>query len=149
MSFSDKDIAQFAHFETPFYYYDLALLQKTLDSCAVAAKVHGYHVHYAMKANFNPRIVERIRAAGFGADAVSGGEVKQAVALGFDAGKIVFAGVGKSDREINYALDQNIFCFNVESIQELEVIDELGQCRHPHQSKCRCAYAPQHHHRTG
>jgi diaminopimelate decarboxylase len=126
MSFSDKDIAQFAHFETPFYYYDLALLQKTLDSCAVAAKVHGYHVHYAMKANFNPRIVERIKAAGFGADAVSGGEVKQAVELGFDAGKIVFAGVGKSDREINNALDQNIFCFNVESIQELEVIDELA-----------------------
>jgi diaminopimelate decarboxylase len=126
MSFSDKDIAQFANLETPFYYYDLSLLQKTLDSCANAAKVNGFHVHYAMKANFNPRVVERIRAAGFGADAVSGGEVKQAVELGFGADKIVFAGVGKSDREINYALDQDIFCFNVESIQELEVIDELA-----------------------
>jgi diaminopimelate decarboxylase len=126
MSFSDKDIAAFADLETPFYYYDLSLLQKTLDACSTAAKVNNFHVHYAMKANFNPKIVERIKAAGFGADAVSGGEVRQAVELGFPAGNIVFAGVGKSDKEINYALDQDIFCFNVESIQELEVIDDLA-----------------------
>jgi diaminopimelate decarboxylase len=126
MSFSDKDIAQFADFETPFYYYDLNLLQKTLNACAEASKANNFHVHYAMKANFNPRVVSLIKAAGFGADAVSGGEVRQAVELGFPSQNIVFAGVGKSDKEINYALDQDIFCFNVESIQELEVINELA-----------------------
>jgi diaminopimelate decarboxylase len=126
MNFSDKDIAQFAELETPFYYYDLNLLQQTLDACAEHAKAYNFHVHYAMKANFNPRVVSKVKDMGFGADAVSGGEVRQAIELGFPASQIVFAGVGKSDREINYALDQDIFCFNVESIQELEVINELA-----------------------
>ena len=129
MIFSDKDIARFANLETPFYYYDLTLLQNTLNACAAAANVHNFHVHYAMKANFNPIVVGKMKAAGFGADCVSGGEVKQAVDLGFEAGKIVFAGVGKSDKEINLALDQDIFCFNVESIQELEVINELASAK--------------------
>nr|WP_255695567.1 diaminopimelate decarboxylase [Pedobacter sp. MC2016-14] len=126
MIFSDKDISRFTNLETPFYYYDLTLLQNTLKKCASAANVYNFHVHYAMKANFNPTVVAKIKSVGFGADCVSGGEVKQAVELGFDAGKIVFAGVGKSDKEINFALDQDIFCFNVESIQELEVINELA-----------------------
>ncbi len=126
MNFSDKDIAQFAELETPFYYYDLNLLQQTLDSCAKHANAYNFHVHYAMKANFNPKVVGRIKDMGFGADAVSGGEVRQAIELGFPASQIVFAGVGKSDREINYALEQDIFCFNVESIQELEVINGLA-----------------------
>lgn len=126
MNFSDKDIAQFADLDTPFYYYDLELLQTTLETCAAHAKAYNFHVHYAMKANFNPKVVSNIRAVGFGADAVSGGEVRQAIELGFPADQIVFAGVGKSDREINYALDQDIFCFNVESIQELEVINDLA-----------------------
>jgi diaminopimelate decarboxylase len=126
MNFSDKDIAQFAELETPFYYYDLNLLQQTLDACAEHAKPYNFHVHYAMKANFNPRVVSKVKDMGFGADAVSGGEVRQAIELGFPASQIVFAGVGKSDREINYALDQDIFCFNVESIQELEVINDLA-----------------------
>lgn len=124
--FSDKDILRFANLETPFYYYDLTLLQKTLSTCAAAAKVYNFHVHYAMKANFNTTVLEKIKAVGFGADCVSGGEVSKAIAVGFDKGQVVFAGVGKSDREINDALDQDIFCFNVESIQELEVIDELA-----------------------
>ncbi|EDM34247.1 diaminopimelate decarboxylase [Pedobacter sp. BAL39] len=124
--FSDKEISRFAKLETPFYYYDLALLQNTLSNCSAAAKVYNFHVHYAMKANFNPRVLEMIKATGFGADCVSGGEVKRAVEVGFNHQQIVFAGVGKSDREINDALDQQIFCFNVESIQELEVINELA-----------------------
>ena len=97
-----------------------------MDACAEHAKAYNFHVHYAMKANFNPRVVSKVKDMGFGADAVSGGEVRQAIELGFPASQIVFAGVGKSDREINYALDQDIFCFNVESIQELEVINELA-----------------------
>ena len=124
--FSNIDIATLANAETPFYYYDLSLLQETLTKCADAANVYNFHVHYAMKANFNQRILEKIQAVGFGADCVSGGEVSKALEIGFDKGKVVFAGVGKSDKEINLALDNDIFCFNVESVQELEVINELA-----------------------
>ena len=124
--FSNKDINHFANLETPFYYYDLALLQDTLNACAAAAKVYNFHVHYAMKANFNPTVLNKIKTTGFGADCVSGGEVLKAIEIGFDKNQIVFAGVGKSDKEINAALDQDIFCFNVESIQELCVINELA-----------------------
>jgi len=124
--FSNKDIAQFAELETPFYHYDLGLLQRTLNSCVDAAQAHDFHVHYAMKANFNDTLLAKIKEAGLGADCVSGNEVKKAIEIGFDRNKIVFAGVGKSDKEINEALDQDIFCFNVESIQELEVINELA-----------------------
>lgn len=124
--FSNKDISRFGTLETPFYYYDLDLLQTTLNTCATAAKLYNFHVHYAMKANFNVRVLEKIRAVGFGADCVSGGEVSKAIETGFAKEKTVFAGVGKSDKEINLALDQDIFCFNVESVQELEVINELA-----------------------
>ncbi|WP_316819041.1 diaminopimelate decarboxylase [Pedobacter nyackensis] len=125
--FSNKDISRFANLETPFYYYDLNLLQNTLNTCAAAAKLYNFHVHYAMKANFNEKVLQAIKAVGFGADCVSGGEVNKAVETGFDNAQIVFAGVGKSDKEINHALDKDIFCFNVESVQELEVINELAE----------------------
>lgn len=125
--FSDKDIAHFSNLETPFYYYDLNLLRETLKVCSEAANAYHFHVHYAMKANFNDKVLAQIKQIGFGADAVSGGEVKKAIDSGFANGKVVFAGVGKSDKEINYALDQNIFCFNVESLQELQVINELAE----------------------
>jgi diaminopimelate decarboxylase len=124
--FSNKDIAQFTDLETPFYYYDLSLLQRSLTACADAAKVYDFHVHYAMKANFNDTLLKKIKEAGLGADCVSGNEVKKAIEIGFDKKQVVFAGVGKSDREINEALDLDIFCFNVESVQELEVINELA-----------------------
>lgn len=124
--FADKDIAKFSNIETPFYYYDTDLLQKTLQKCAEAAKKHHFHIHYALKANFNQVVLNQIKAVGFGADCVSAGEVRKAIEVGFEAKKVVFAGVGKSDKEINEALDLNIFCFNVESIQELEVLNELA-----------------------
>ncbi|RZL62606.1 MAG: diaminopimelate decarboxylase [Pedobacter sp.] len=127
--FSDKDRAHFSNLETPFYYYDLALLQNTLKACSTAANSHKFHVHYAMKANFNPIVLKQIHAVGFGADCVSGGEVKKAIEVGFGKDKVVFAGVGKSDREINNALDSDIFCFNVESVQELSVINELAEAK--------------------
>jgi diaminopimelate decarboxylase len=125
--FSDKDIAHFSNLETPFYFYDLKLLQNTLNACKSAANHHQFHVHYAMKANFNSLVLDKIKSIGFGADCVSGNEVKKAIETGFDQEKVVFAGVGKSDREINDALARDIFCFNVESIQELEIINELAQ----------------------
>lgn len=118
--------AKFADKETPFYYYDLNVLNKTLEAAHAASNKRGFHVHYALKANFNDELLKAIQAVGFGADCVSGNEVKKAIECGFDSKKITFAGVGKSDKEINYALDQNIFAFNVESIQELEVINELA-----------------------
>ena len=127
--FSDKDIAHFSNLETPFYYYDLNLLEQTLKACSDAAKARQFHVHYAMKANFNEMVLNKIRAVGFGADCVSGGEVNKAIAIGFAKEKVVFAGVGKSDREIIEALDRDIFCFNVESLQELEVINTLAAAR--------------------
>ena len=84
-------------------------------------------MHYAIKANANPKVLSVIKEFGFGIDCVSGGEIEAAVNAGFNPQKIVFAGVGKSDKEINLGLDHNIFCFNIESIPELEVINELAE----------------------
>jgi diaminopimelate decarboxylase len=123
--FSRQLIDRFSSLPTPFYYYDLDLLQKTLGSLK-ASTPDGWHVHYALKANAHPQILGLIKAAGLGADCVSGNEVKRAIECGFHAENIVFAGVGKNDAEINYALSRSIFCFNVESIQELQVIDQLA-----------------------
>ena len=114
---------------TPFYYYDVKLLQHTLDMVKNEAGKYGYHAHYAVKANANPRILSIIAENGLGADCVSGGEVKAALDAGFPADKIVFAGVGKADWEINLGLDNDIFCFNVESAVELEIIDELAAAK--------------------
>ena len=124
--FNSDLVNRFSKLETPFYYYDLQLLERTLSACKKAADKYDFHVHYAMKANFNPRVLELINNTGLGADCVSGNEVKKAVEVGFPANRIVFAGVGKSDREINEALDLDIFCFNVESVQELGIINELA-----------------------
>lgn len=126
MMFDSSRVDTFAQQETPFYYYDMALLEQTLEAARRSADPLGFHVHYALKANFNDRLLNCIREKGFGADCVSGNEVRKAIEAGFDPGKIVFAGVGKSDKEINYALKHDIFAFNVESIQELEVIDALA-----------------------
>lgn len=113
--------------QTPFYYYDIALLQDTLDAIRHEIAQHpNYHVHYALKANANPKLLQVIQQAGFGADCVSGGEVQAAIDAGFPAEKVVYAGVGKSDREILAALHHDIFCFNVESVPELQVINELA-----------------------
>lgn len=124
--FSSDLINRFQSVETPFYYYDLNLLQQTLSACKVAADKYDFHVHYAMKANFNEQVIKKVQQAGFGADCVSGNEVKKAIEIGFSPDQVVFAGVGKSDREIVEALEKDIFCFNVESIQELEVVNNLA-----------------------
>lgn len=118
---------RFANEQTPFYYYDLELLEATLNNIKEYTNDSPFHVHYAVKANANDRILRTINAAGLGVDCVSGGEVAASINAGFESNKIVFAGVGKTDREINLALDANILCFNVESIPELEAINELAQ----------------------
>lgn len=120
-----KYLKKFEELETPFYFYDLTLLERTLDAVKKANR-YGYHVHYAVKANVNTPVLEAIKSAGFGVDCVSGAEIKTALEHGFGADHVVLAGVGKTDKEITYALEQGIFSFNVESIQELEVINELA-----------------------
>src|SRR5690606_34393894 len=118
---------RFSALETPFYFYDLDLLEQTLDAAKKAADKRGFHIHYALKANFNERILALIQSKGFGADCVSGNEVQKSIDMGFDASKITFAGVGKSDKEIIAALQHHIFAFSVEAIQEMEVINDLAQ----------------------
>ena len=113
--------------DTPFYYYDVELLEKTIATVKAEAERYGnFDVHYAIKANFNPRLLKIMADAGLGADCVSGGEVAAALAVGVPASKIVFAGVGKTDKEIALALDAGIFCFNAESVPELEAIEALA-----------------------
>jgi len=120
-------IERFQEIQTPFYYYDSEVLRQTLRTINEEASKHeGFVVHYAIKANANPKILRIIREAGLGADCVSGGEIEASIKAGFPTSKIVYAGVGKSDWEINLGLDSDIFCFNVESIPELEVINELA-----------------------
>lgn len=118
---------KFNETDTPFYYYDTDLLRETLRTINTeAGKYEGFCVHYAVKANANPKILNVICQAGLGADCVSGGEIQAAINAGFSSSKIVFAGVGKSDKEINLAIDKDIFCFNVESVPELAVINEIA-----------------------
>lgn len=122
---SQDTISKFKNIPTPFYYYDLAVLKKTLQALKAESDKYNFIIHYAFKANANSEIVNTIKSFDIGADCVSGNEVKKAVESGFAPDHIVFAGVGKNDNEINYALDHSIFCFNCESIQEIEVINAL------------------------
>ncbi|MBQ0023878.1 MAG: diaminopimelate decarboxylase [Prevotellaceae bacterium] len=120
-------LEKFTNIRTPFYYYDMDLLRQTLSVINTETEKYGnYFVHYAVKANANLKVLKVINEYGLGIDCVSGGEIEQVLAAGFPANKIVFAGVGKSDWEIELGLDKEIFCFNVESIPELEVINEIA-----------------------
>lgn len=120
-------LSAFQELTTPFYYYDCDLLRATLQKLRQAFSIsQRFHIHYAIKANANPRILHTIAQAGLGADCVSGGEILAALEAGFPASKIVFAGVGKSDNEIICALRAGIACFNVESVPELEIINALA-----------------------
>lgn len=117
----------FSDITTPFYYYDTQLLQDTLDTIKKETAKHPrWSVHYAVKANANSKVLEIIARNGLGADCVSGGEIKAALKAGFPVESIVFAGVGKSDWEIRLGIEAGIFCFNVESLAELEVIEEIA-----------------------
>lgn len=122
-------VDKFNNVETPFYWYDMDLLRETLGIIRNECRNKPFHVHYAVKANANPRILKEIAAYGFGADCVSGNEILRALECGFTPDKIVFAGVGKTDREIRIGLDHDIFCFNVESKPELAVLSELASGR--------------------
>ena len=127
--FKQDIINKFENIPTPFYYYDVEVLKQTLDLLKKESDKYGFIVHYATKANANNKILDIIHSYGLGADCVSGNEIKKAIECKFNPNHIVFAGVGKSDAEINIALDHSIFCFNCESLQEMEVINELAKAK--------------------
>ena len=118
--------SKLATYETPFYLYDVELLHQTLESLMTMASRYNYKVHYAIKANYDPRLLQIIREHGLGIDCASGNEVKCAIEAGFDPKTIVYAGVGKRDKEIRYAIEQGIFAINCESIEELHVVNEIA-----------------------
>ncbi|MDR3287487.1 MAG: diaminopimelate decarboxylase [Prevotellaceae bacterium] len=121
-SFTEK----FKKIQTPFYFYDIELLKKTAQTAIAEAEKYGYKIHYALKANSNRKILKTLKTIGFGADCVSANEIIRAAECGFDAKHIAYAGVGKTDREINTALDFGIFTFNCESLPEIENINKLA-----------------------
>jgi diaminopimelate decarboxylase len=123
---NNKNLEHFRDLRTPFYYYDLDILRATLEIISKEAGKNGYKVHYAVKANANSKLLNIISSYGFGADCVSWNEIERALSTGFKSSEIVFAGVGKTDFEIENALAAGILCFNVESIPEMEVIDILA-----------------------
>ena len=120
-------VEYFRGIDTPFYYYDVELLERTIATVKAEAERYGnFDVHYAIKANFNPRLLKIMADAGLGADCVSGGEIQASLDAGFPGDRIVYAGVGKSDWEIELGLRAGIRYFNVESVAELEVINEIA-----------------------
>ena len=124
--FPNTIIPALQKFKTPYFFYDFDVLRKTLEEVKKHAIAKDFHVHFALKANNQTRILEIIKEAGLGADCVSGGEVNRAIEAGFNPDEIAFAGVGKSDEEIELGLKHDIFCFNVESHQEIEVLNEMA-----------------------
>lgn len=127
MEFTEK----LREIQTPCYYYNIELLKKTLEKINTeSGKYPAFHVHYAIKANANPVLLQIISSYGIGADCVSGNEIQRALECGFPADKIVYAGVGKSDAEIEIALQNDIFCFNSESLPEIRIIDEIAGRMH-------------------
>lgn len=119
-------IKQFQNLKTPFFYYDLDTLHKNIDTIREHGLSRGYYIHFALKANNNTRILKEILDAGFGADCVSGGEIEKSIEVGFSPDQIAFAGVGKSDEEIKIGLKHNVFSFNCESVQEIEILNQFA-----------------------
>ncbi|MDE6436777.1 MAG: diaminopimelate decarboxylase [Muribaculaceae bacterium] len=117
-------VSEFSGHPTPFYFYDLGLLRRTI--ATARAEAGDIAIHYAVKANYNPVILGEIAATGLGADCVSGAEVGEAIKAGIPAEDIMFAGVGKTDAEIIQALEAGVGCLNVESVEELQVIAALA-----------------------
>ena len=112
---------------TPYYFYDLELLERTITEMQSQVATVPYKVHYAIKANNNKRILSMIASRGLGADCVSSREIVWAIEAGFDREDIVFAGVGKTDEEIEFALKQEIGMLNCESLEEILVVNEIAE----------------------
>ena len=127
MNFDTNIIKDFMQQQTPFYYYDTDLLKQTLQTAQQAAlQIPNSLVHFAIKSNANLRVLQYVRDTGFGADCVSGGEIQLCLKAGIPVDKIMYASVGKTDKEISFAIENGILCFNVESLEELDIINQLA-----------------------
>jgi len=120
-----KEIAQ--KIETPFYLYSQKTILENFRRIDSAFNGLDHLICYALKANSNEALLSLLANAGAGADVVSGGELYLALKSGFEPKKMVYAGVGKRDDEIRYALQQGILSFNVESLEELRIINEIAR----------------------
>jgi len=121
-----KDTNRKLSLETPFWYYDMDLFRKSVAVAKAAAEAYDIKIHYSIKANSEPRLLEVVREAGFGVDCVSGNEVLYSIGEGFKAEDIVFAGVGKTDKELLVAMRSGIGSFNCESLEELKIIEQIA-----------------------
>jgi diaminopimelate decarboxylase len=126
MNVFTRFVPAFETLKTPFYFYDMDLLRRTVAACKSEIDRYGYRAHYALKANANEPILKVMHEAGFGVDCVSGNEVLWAIKNGFPPEKIVYSSVGKTDEEISHAIAHRIFCINCESTQEIEVVNGLA-----------------------
>ncbi|MBB3395558.1 diaminopimelate decarboxylase [Rhizobium sp. BK068] len=109
---------------TPFYCYSTATLERHYRVFAKAFSEVDAMVCYAMKANSNQAVLKTLGRLGAGVDVVSEGELRRALAAGIPASRIMFSGVGKTPREMDFALEAGIYCFNVESEPELEILNQ-------------------------
>lgn len=121
-----RNFERIKEMRTPIWYYDMELFRRTIDEAVRAAEAYHINVHYSIKANYQKPLLEYIRSKGIGVDCVSGEEVSYAVEAGFEPSGIVFAGVGKTDEEIEIALKCGIGSFNCESLEELKILDEIA-----------------------
>jgi len=122
-----KDLGRLAKkYGTPLYVYSAGRIVQKLKALR-GAFTEPLHVHYAMKANFNPQILKLLKKQKVGVDVVSAGEIKRALECGFKGQDIIFSGVAKSHEEIGFALRKNILLFNVESLPELERIGQIAK----------------------
>lgn len=126
MFFNQSIIQKLIKIPTPYYYYDVEIFELNIQKALNAAKRINGKIHYALKANNQNKLLQILSKYNLGADCVSGGEIQRALENGIDSKNIVFAGVGKTDEEITLALSKKIFCLNVESVQELEVINDIA-----------------------
>ncbi|RDV03528.1 diaminopimelate decarboxylase [Undibacter mobilis] len=111
---------------TPFYCYSTATLERHYKVFAAAFADTDALICYAMKANSNQAVIKTLARLGAGADVVSGGELKRARAAGIPADKIMFSGVGKTAQELALAIDEGIFCINIESEPELDLLSQIA-----------------------
>jgi diaminopimelate decarboxylase len=139
---------------TPLYIYSQRTLTEHFQKLDRAMGAVEHLVCFATKSNSNLSVLRTLANLGSGFDIVSGGELQRVIAAGGDPRKCVFAGVGKTEAEITFALRQNVYSFNAESGAETQErkyrrrpLEKKGACRHPRQSKRRSAYPQKNHHR--
>lgn len=119
-----------SEYGTPLYLYSRARIEENFRRVQHAFKALNAHIHFSVKSNANGAILRVLRELGSGFDVVSAGEAYRALRAGADPASIVFAGVGKTESELVFALENNLGWINVESVQELELLNRLASERH-------------------